>query len=175
MARERMSSVTLTTPRLVLRNAHPDDADDVYHQISDWDVVKNLQMPPWPCTRDHAVEFASNASRYLIEYRGQLIGIISIEDHDNQDTLGYWIGKAFWGKGLMSEAVNELVEEHFDNPQAAPLFSGYAEYNVASWRIQEKTGFSKIGEELTHFVARDVKVKMIKTQLTREAFEKAMR
>ena len=137
-------------------------------------MVKNLQIPPWPYTRDHAVEFASHASGYIIEYRGQLIGIISIKDH-NQDTLGYWIGKAFWGKGLMSEAVSALVEEHFDNPQAAPLFSGYAEDNVASWRIQEKTGFSKIGEELTHFVARGVKVKMIKMQLTREAFEKAMR
>ena len=63
----------------------------------------------------------------------------------------------------MSEAVNELVEEHFDNPQAAPLLSGYAEDNVASWRIQEKTGLSKIGEELIHFVARGVKVKVIKT------------
>lgn len=170
-----MSSVTLTTPRLVLRTAHPDDADDVYRQISDWDVVKNLQKPTWPYTRDHAVEFASHASGYVIEYSGQLIWIISIEDHDNQDTFGHWIGKAFWGEGLMSETANTLVEEHFDNPQAVPLFSGYAEDNVASWRVQEKTGFSKIGEELTYFAARGGKVKMIKTQLTREAFEKAMR
>ena len=83
-----MSSVTLTTPRLVMRTAHPDDADGVYRQISDWDVLKYLQMPPWPYTRDHAVEFASHASAYLIEYLGQLNGIISIEDHDNQDTFG---------------------------------------------------------------------------------------
>lgn len=170
-----MSNAALTTPRLVLRTVHPDDADDIYRQISDWDVLKNLQMPPWPYTRDHAVEFASHASCYVIEYRGQLIGIISIEDHDNQDTFGYWIDKAFWGKGLISRTANTLVEEHFDNPQAVPLFSGYAEDNMASWRVQEKAGFSKIGEELTHLAACGVMVKMIKTQLTREAFEKAMR
>jgi RimJ/RimL family protein N-acetyltransferase len=170
-----MTSEVLTTPLLVLRTVSAKDADDIFRHIADWDVVKMLMMPPWPYTREDAIQFAASGAGSAIEYQGQVIGIVSIEKRDDRDTLGYWLGKAYWGRGLMSEAVGAVVRAHFENPGAAAVYSGYAKENPASWRVQQKIGFKVIGEELTHIVSRGEQVIEMKTLLTREEFEKASR
>ncbi len=170
-----MTSEVLTTPRLVLRTVSTKDADDIFSHIADWDVVKMLKMPPWPYTRNHAIQFAASGAGSAIEYQGRVIGIVSIEKRDDRDTPGYWFGKAYWGRGLMSETIGALLRAHFENPEAAAVFSGYAIDNPTSWRVHQKMGFSRIGEELTHIVSRGEQVKEIRTRLTREEFEKASR
>lgn len=170
-----MTNEILRTPRLVLRPVCAEDADDIFRHIAGWDVIKMLKMPPWPYTRDHAVQFASNGTGFGIEFQDHVIGAISIEIRRKKETLGYWLGKVYWSKGLMSEAVSAVRPAHFENPAATAEYSGYARANPASWRVQQKIGFRLIGEELTHIVSRDEEVIEVKTLLTREEFEKASR
>ncbi len=170
-----MTIDTLKTPRLTLRAVRPEDVEDIHRHISDWDVVRMLALPPWPYTREDAVKFAAMRTGHAIEFENQVIGFAGIEKREGKNTLGYWIGRNHWGLGLMTEALTALVTNHFDQPAAEPLFSGYAFDNPASWRVQKKLGFVKVGEVLTYIVSRGEKIKEIKTRLTREEFEKASR
>lgn len=58
--------------------------------------------------------------------------------------IGYWLGKAFWGKGIASEAVRMFVAE----VPTRPLYARAASDNVASIRVLQKAGFREIGREM---------------------------
>lgn len=58
--------------------------------------------------------------------------------------IGYWLGRAFWGKGIASEAVRQFVAE----VPRRPLYARAASDNVASIRVLQKAGFREIGREM---------------------------
>lgn len=169
-----MSGAVITTARLVLRPPRPDDAADIHRNIADWDVVKNLSMPPWPYTIDDAHAFVANASGLVIEQRGngEVIGGIGISERDGGDFIGYWLGKAHWKQGLASEAVHALITDYFDHTESDELHSGFVHDNEASWKLQQRIGFERVGEGMQFMVARKADVREIKTRLTRSAYEK---
>jgi RimJ/RimL family protein N-acetyltransferase len=52
--------------------------------------------------------------------------------------VGYWIDRAFWGRGVATEALSAfLCLEHI-----RPLYAGVAKHNVASIRVLQKCGFT---------------------------------
>jgi ribosomal-protein-alanine N-acetyltransferase len=59
----------------------------------------------------------------------------------NEGEIGYWIGVPYWGKGLIPEAVRELVRHGFEDLGLACLWCGYFDGNDKSRRVQEKCGF----------------------------------
>ena len=62
-------------------------------------------------------------------------------ERDDECELGYWIGKPFWGQGLMSEAVKELLRHAFEECAMTKVWCGYYDGNIRSKRVQEKCGF----------------------------------
>lgn len=58
--------------------------------------------------------------------------------------IGYWLGQAFWGKGIASEAVRLFLGE----VTTRPLFARAASDNVGSIRVLQKAGFKEIGREM---------------------------
>lgn len=62
-------------------------------------------------------------------------------EKDDECELGYWIGKPFWGQGLMPEAANELLRHAFEDIGMNKVWCGYYEGNIKSKRVQEKVGF----------------------------------
>lgn len=162
---------TITTARLTLRPPRPEDADDIYRNISDWDVVRMIARPPWPYPRQLADEFVQTAKSHMIERNGEVIGAIGIGKSDQGYSLGYWLGKAHWGQGLMSEAAVALVDRFFRDTGEQELHSGYLLDNPPSWRVQEKLGFVPVKQRLIHFNARGAEQPVMETLLTHEAFE----
>ncbi len=63
-------------------------------------------------------------------------------EDDGRRLVGYWIGREFWGRGLATQALAELL----DVVDARPLHAYVAKNNVASIRVLEKCGFVKVGE-----------------------------
>ena len=59
--------------------------------------------------------------------------------------FGYWLGEPYWGRGIMTEAVKRVVPyvmEHFDLIRLeSPVF----EWNPASMRVLERSGFVREG------------------------------
>ena len=58
-------------------------------------------------------------------------------DKDDECELGYWIGKPFWGQGLIPEAAKELLRYAFEDLGMRAVWCGYYEGNEKSRRVQE--------------------------------------
>lgn len=56
--------------------------------------------------------------------------------------LGYWIGEPFRGRGIMTEAISEMVGLVFDNFEINRIYATPFEFNFASQRVLEKAGFA---------------------------------
>jgi RimJ/RimL family protein N-acetyltransferase len=77
-------------------------------------------------------------TKKTIVYEGQVAGnVVSWHDEDGKRLVGYWLGKEFWGKGLATKALGELLEEL----TTRPLYAYVAKTNVGSIRVLEKCGF----------------------------------
>jgi RimJ/RimL family protein N-acetyltransferase len=81
-----------------------------------------------------------------IVHEGEVAGNIGCWSQDGRRLVGYWLGSAFWGRGLATRALAELVEE----VEARPLHAWVARSNVASIRVLEKCGFVVAGSRTEH-------------------------
>ena len=97
---------------------------------------------------------------------------------DTEGEIGYWIGVPFWGRGLIPEAVRELLRHGFQDLRMEKLWCGYFDGNEKSRRVQEKCGFRY------HHTAQDVPCPLLGegvartehfTCLTKEDWEAALR
>jgi RimJ/RimL family protein N-acetyltransferase len=70
-----------------------------------------------------------------------LKGSTDMTDREDECELGYWLGKPFWGQGLIPEAARELLRHAFETLGMRAVWCGYYEGNVKSKRVQEKLGF----------------------------------
>lgn len=76
---------------------------------------------------------------------GEPLGTISCFSCDGQDSIGYWIGRPFWGQGIASTALSLLL----DTESRRPLHARVAKENVASLRVLQKCGFEITGYEFS--------------------------
>ena len=75
---------------------------------------------------------------------GKVIGIISLIKNDQQDNfadLSFWIGKKYWGKGLISEALPFALKFGFEQLGFNRIEAWTFEENVGSRKVMEKCGF----------------------------------
>jgi len=72
----------------------------------------------------------------------EVAGNITSWPRDGKRYVGYWVGREFWGQGLATKALAELVQE-LDRP----LYAEVAATNIGSIRVLEKCGFEVVGSE----------------------------
>jgi RimJ/RimL family protein N-acetyltransferase len=71
---------------------------------------------------------------------GEVAGNIGCWEADGRWFVGYWVGREFWGRGLATQALAELV----DTVDARPLHAHVVKSNPASIRVLEKCGFAQV-------------------------------
>jgi ribosomal-protein-alanine N-acetyltransferase len=143
----------LETPRLILREVRLSDAPAVQRRFADWEVVKYLNGDhvPWPYPDDgaetHLRSSLEKRHRYFwaITFRGgddEAVGLISMQPDDgvSREQRGFWLGREFWGQGLMTEAADRVTEFAFLELGWPHLWLDNAEANLASHRVKEKQG-----------------------------------
>ena len=72
---------------------------------------------------------------------GEVAGNIGRWEADGRKLVGYWIGREFWGRGLATRALSELLAV----VDTRPLQAHVAKSNVASIRVLETCGFVEVG------------------------------
>ena len=78
-----------------------------------------------------------------------LIGVIGAHRGEGlQHEVGYWLGRAYWGRGFASEALSAFLSEAV---ALGPLEAGHFVDNPASGRVLEKAGFIYAGETVSQF------------------------
>jgi ribosomal-protein-alanine N-acetyltransferase len=70
------------------------------------------------------------------------IGLHPLQDVERQNAeLGYWLAEPFWGKGIITDAIRQVVDSGFSNLAINRIFARPFGSNAASKRVLEKCGF----------------------------------
>jgi RimJ/RimL family protein N-acetyltransferase len=85
---------------------------------------------------------------------GEVAGTIGSWGGPDEREVTYWIGRAYWGKGIATAALNAFLTVD----QARPLHARVAYDNVASHRVLEKCGFRVIATERGFAQARSAEI-----------------
>ena len=70
------------------------------------------------------------------------ISIIEMHEEDLSCEIGYVLGKIYWGRGMMTEALNAVLDFGFTQAGFQKVRARYASLNPASGRVMEKSGMS---------------------------------
>ena len=144
--------MTLRLRRSTLRPHHMSDAAALARHADNRRVWLNLKDRfPHPYTVDDARRWIREARRtrpptvFAIVVDGEACGGIGC--HLQEDVyrrtalIGYWIGEAHWGRGIMTEAVRAFVPWIFEHFDVVRIEAGVFAWNPASMRVLEKAGF----------------------------------
>ena len=142
------------TERLILRRWQESDAEDLYIYASDSDVGPIAGWPPHQSideSRNVIKTVFGGAEAYAVCLKADNRAVGAIElmlnghtdmtEKDDECELGYWLGKPFWGQGLMPEAAREMLRRAFEDLGMSRVWCGYYEGNNKSKHVQEKLGF----------------------------------
>jgi RimJ/RimL family protein N-acetyltransferase len=149
----------LYTSRLLLNQPTENDLDDFILQINSTDYIsKNLFNIPFPYTPEDADKWfaACNAGiasgeswRFGIREKevGKLMGIIGL--HPNKEhqkaEIGYWLGREYWGKGYLVEALKAVLKFGFRDLKLNKIYATHFLHNRDSGRVMQKAGMEYEG------------------------------
>ena len=153
----QINGLVIETERLLLRPFEVTDLDDFYEYASEEGVG---EMAGWQHHENLAKSqkildiFIKEDKTFAIVLKesNKVIGSLGIEKYGMEHALtefdgyqgreiGYVLSKAYWGKGLMPEAVNAVIRYLFEDLHYDFLLCGYYDFNKQSKRVQEKCGF----------------------------------
>ena len=136
--------------RVVLREVLDSDLPIFFLHQRDPEAVRMAAFP----SRDHEAFMThwaklrrkpSNIIRTIVG-DGQVTGNIGSWIAEDRRLIGYWVGREFWGRGLATAALAELVVEIPERP----LHAWVASSNVGSIRVLEKCGFVEVERHAEH-------------------------
>ena len=145
----------IETARLILRPWQESEADSLFKYAGDPDIGP---IAGWPqhTSAQHSLEIirtvfsAPETYAVVLKETGGPVGAGGIMSTDGlhsatmkpgEAEVGYWIGKPYWGQGLIPEAVNALLQRCFNELALDAVWCGYYDGNIKSKRVCEKCGF----------------------------------
>lgn len=160
-------TVALTTARLTLRRFVMEDAEAMYRTWASDPVV--TQYLTWEPHGDVGVtkqvlgawinEYPNEGYyNWGIEFEGRLIGGISIVLASQQNEwaeVGYCIGRAYWGRGIVTEALGRVLAFLFAEIGVHRVYLQHDVDNLASGRVMQKNGLQYEGTLRGHSRRRD--------------------
>ena len=139
-----------------LRRLVEEDAPNLAKLLNNINIVKQLRdFIPFPYSEEDARNFIGFVTSdslqkvYAIEVEEVLVGVVGLvlqEDiYKLSAELGYWLGEAHWNKGIMTQAVKEILKRGFNEFKLLRIYSGVKQNNKGSQRVLEKAGFKLEG------------------------------
>lgn len=158
-----VNGIRIETERLILRPWKETDLEDLYAYASAEGVG---EMAGWIHHKDKAESktilkmFIEHRKTFALELKesGKVIGSLGLDDYDITEfcaenlsgrEIGYVLGKDYWGRGLMPEAVSAVMEYCFTVLHYDFLLCGHFIWNDQSRRVVEKSGFQYV-KDIVH-------------------------
>jgi ribosomal-protein-alanine N-acetyltransferase len=166
---KHMGTVNIETIRLRLRKFKIEDAKDMFlNWASDPEVCKYLSWGPYsdPNTCYKRVTNWVNSYTYdntyvwAIELKGKdtVIGSISVEitnDTIKSCEVGYCIGRPYWNRGIMTEALRAVMHFLFYEIGYQVIIAKHDILNKASGKVMQKAGMQFVKLEIQVGLRRD--------------------
>lgn len=129
-----------------------DDADSLVKHANNFNIARFLTNGfPHPYTQEDAYNFLSVVSNtspttiMAIEVNDEAVGSIGLtpqtDIHCKNAELGYFISEDYWGRGIMTQAIKQMVDYGFSTFGVTRIFARPFGTNKASQRVLEKAGF----------------------------------
>mgnify|MGYP003296226414 CR=1 FL=1 len=159
-----VTDIRIETERLILRAWKETDAEDFYEyakvdgvgQMAGWLPHKSLEE-----SKTILGFFINEKKTFALELKenGKVIGSLGLEVREGEPEvpegsmgreIGYAIGKPYWGRGLVPEAVKAVIDYCFKELDFDWLTCGHFIWNDRSRRVVEKSGFKYVKDVVHH-------------------------
>jgi RimJ/RimL family protein N-acetyltransferase len=154
--------------RLALRPVDAADLPDLLEMNGDPEVTRFLPYPTWQSLDDGVAWLArmealvaAGTGRQLVLVRhadAKVLGSLLLfryEAGSRRVELGYALGRAHWGQGLMREAIQAACTHAFGPLGLRRIEAEVNPANVASDRLLQRVGFTLEGTLRQRWVAQD--------------------
>lgn len=105
-----------------------DSLEFIKTSSSDPNIEKGFEMGIW-----HNSELAG------------CLGLHEVSKEHRKTSLGYWLGRKFQGRGIMTKSVNRLIDYCFDELKVNRVELRAATENLASQSVAKRLGFTQEG------------------------------
>jgi RimJ/RimL family protein N-acetyltransferase len=136
-----------------VRDWRQDDAASLAHHANDRRIWVNLRDAfPHPYTIADATAFLATAAAmrprtwFAVVVNGEAVGGIGYTLHGDVERvsaeIGYWLGTAFWGRGIMTAALRAVTAHAFqEHPELRRIYAVPYMTSTTSVHILEKVGY----------------------------------
>jgi len=157
----------ITTERLVLRPFQADDVGDALAYRDDVEFARFLPHIPQPFTPRDAEAFVSanmsepwdTSPTFAVVFEERVIGTVNFEVDRETHTamLGYAIGRAWWGRGVATEAARAATAWAIEAFALVRVWASTELGHVRSQRVLEKLGMRRESVRIADHIGRDGK------------------
>ncbi|MGZ8434127.1 MAG: GNAT family N-acetyltransferase [Candidatus Binatia bacterium] len=148
--------VVFETEHLVLRRPRMSDADDIFNNYArDPEVTRYVTWSPYTDSTAVPPFLQSRLSRWdsgeeyswilTVPADDRAIGMIGCRAREHAADIGYVLGRAYWGRGYVTEAATAIVEWASRLETIYRVWAACEVENKASARVLEKVGMQREG------------------------------
>jgi RimJ/RimL family protein N-acetyltransferase len=133
-----------------LRRFAESDLTSLVKSANNANIAKGVRnIFPHPYTDEDGRQFltvaVNDSGIFAIDIDGKAVGCIGItpqtDVREKNAEIGYWLAEPFWGQGIATRAVIQLVEYGFKTYDITRIFACTFSTNPASQQVLEKAGF----------------------------------
>jgi len=138
--------------KFLLRPWQFTDLDNLVKYADNYNIAKFLtDQFPHPYTREDGEKFIGITMQdcpvkiFAIEINDDAVGSIGVfpqsDIHAKNAEMGYWLAEPFWGHGIMTGAIEQMVKYGFETFDINRIYARPFGTNAASQRVLHKAGF----------------------------------
>ncbi|MCD8043670.1 MAG: GNAT family N-acetyltransferase [Tannerellaceae bacterium] len=140
--------------KAIIRKWKPEDAESLAKYANNPNIARFLTDGfPHPYTIEDAHAYIKIAMQQdpatlmAISLDGEAIGSIGLvpqtDVHAKNMEIGYFLAEPFWGQGIATSAIKQMVEYAFQTFDITRIFARPFGHNTASQRVLQKAGFTR--------------------------------
>ncbi|GCB50444.1 GNAT family N-acetyltransferase [Streptomyces sp. NL15-2K] len=145
---------------VALREIHDSDLPVFFRQMNDPEAVRMAAFTAkdpadWDAFDAHwqRIRSSDDVARTVLA-DGDVVGSVAVYGEPGEREVTYWIDRAYWGRGIATAALRDLLAEVPERP----LYARAAADNEGSLRVLEKCGFRETAQARGYAQARDEEI-----------------
>jgi len=148
---------TIKAKNFTLRPYRKGDEKSLIKNINDRNIYRYTLRIPYPYGLKEAKKWLSHSKyaakkknkaeiNFSIDISGEVVGGIGISNiKKHKAEMGYWLGKKYWSRGIMTQAVGLVTDFGFKKLKLRRIYAHIFLKNKASARVLEKNRYKKEG------------------------------